>query len=110
MESSTLYGIPRPAWAKILEVLEQQPKIQGIRLFGSRAKGNFRPGSDIDLCIDAEALSLSEKFALETALDDLLLPWKVDLAVWQMIDQPALKEHIERVGIELDKNGDRFIF
>lgn len=105
MDSSTLYGIPGPAWAKILGVLEQQPKIQRIRLFGSRAKENFRPGSDIDLCIDAEALSLSEKFALETALDDLLLPWKIDLAVWQMIDQPALREQIERVGIDLAPPG-----
>lgn len=31
---------------------------------------------------------------------DLLLPWQIDLVVWQMIDQPALKNHIERVGID----------
>jgi predicted nucleotidyltransferase len=101
MNSGIQYGIRQDVWSQILGVLAQQPKITQIKLFGSRAKGNFKPVSDIDLCIDAEGLSLSEKFALENELDDLLLPWKLDLAVWQLIDQPALKEHIERVGIEL---------
>lgn len=82
-------------------MLRAQPKVTRVRLFGSRAKGNFRPASDIDLCIDAEGLSLSEKLALDNAIDDLLLPWKVDLAVWQTLDHAALREHIERVGIDL---------
>ena len=101
MDIATPHGIPKSAWAQIVSVLAQQPKVARVRLFGSRAKGQFRPASDIDLCIDAPELSLSEKFALETRLDDLLLPWKVDLAVWHMIDQPALRQHIERVGLEL---------
>jgi predicted nucleotidyltransferase len=101
MNSTLPFGIPQEAWAQILSVLAQQPKITQVRLFGSRAKGNYRPASDIDLCLNAEGLTLSEKFALENAIDDLLLPWKVDLAIWHMIDQPALKEHIERVGVDL---------
>ncbi len=94
-------GIPAKAWARIAAVLAAQPKITRTRLFGSRAKGNLRPASDIDLCIDAQDLNLPEKLALDQALDDLMLPWKVDLAVWQMIDQPALREHIDRVGLVL---------
>lgn len=101
MAIATPHGIPNSAWTQILSVLAQQPKVARVRLFGSRAKGQFRPSSDIDLCIDAPELSLSEKFELETHLDDLLLPWKVDLAVWHMIDQPALRQHIERIGLEL---------
>lgn len=97
------HGIPAQAWAQIARVLVAQPKITRLRLFGSRAKGNFRPASDIDLCIDAEGLSLSEKLALDNALDDLLLPWKIDLAVWHMLDQATLREHIERVGVDLEQ-------
>lgn len=50
-------------------------------LYGSGAKGNYRPGSDIEL-----------------ALDDLLLPWKIDLSLYSQIDNPALVEHMGRVG------------
>lgn len=102
MSHETLYGIPQPVWTQVLRVLALEPKVTQIKLFGSRAKGNFRPASDIDLCIVAPDLSLSEKWALDNALDDLLLPWKVDLAVWHMIDHTELKDHIERVGLELN--------
>ena len=81
----------------------EQPKVARVKPFGSRAKGPFRPASDIDLRIDAPALSLSlsEKFALETRLGDLHVPRNVDLAIWQMIDQRELREHIERIGVDL---------
>lgn len=95
------HGISQTVWNQIAAVLAAQPKITRVRLFGSRAKGQFRPASDIDLCIDAEGLSLSEKFALDHALDELLLPWKVDLVVWQMIDHTPLREHIERMGVAI---------
>lgn len=95
------YGIPQYAWMQIIDVLARHPKITRVRLFGSRARGDFRATSDIDLCIDAEGLSMSEKFAIENSLDDLLLPWKIDLVVLHMIDQPALRDQIDRNGITL---------
>lgn len=95
------YGIPKYAWTQIIDVLARHPKITRVRLFGSRARGDFRTTSDIDLCLDAEGLGISEKFALENALDDLLLPWKIDLTVWHMIDQPALTGQIVQDGITL---------
>lgn len=49
----------------------------------------------------ADGLTLPEKLALDNAIDDLLLPWKVDLAVWDWIDNPTLHDHIQRVGINL---------
>ena len=95
------YGIPERAWAQVIDVLARHPKITRARLFGSRARGDFKPSSDIDLCIDAEGLSMSETFAIENALDDLMLPWKIDLLVWHVIDQPALTAQIDRDGITL---------
>lgn len=61
--------------------------------------GTYRPGSDIDLCIEAESLGLSELLSIENRIDDLLLPWKVDLSLLHTIDNPALKKHILRVGV-----------
>jgi uncharacterized protein len=79
-------------------------KIRQIILYGSRAKGTARPGSDIDLCLDGDALSLGEQDELEAAIDDLLLPWKVDITVRQQIDNSDLIAHIERVGVRLYPN------
>jgi predicted nucleotidyltransferase len=94
-------GLSADAIEKIREILAKYPNIdQGI-LYGSRAKGNFRPGSDVDLCLIAPMLSLTEKLGIETELDDLLLPWKIDLVLEHQITNPALLEHIERVGVEL---------
>ncbi len=102
------FGLPPAAIARIVEVLDACPEIIGVRLFGSRAKGNYRSGSDIDLCLDAPTLSMSQRLEIENRLDDLLLPWKIDLVVQQEIDSPALSEHIDRIGTSIfERAGDR---
>lgn len=94
------FGLPAVVCDRIIRVLRDYPEIVRATIFGSRAKGNYRPGSDIDLCLDAPTLSASRRLALESRLDDLLLPWKIDLLVRNEIDSPALLEHIARVGRE----------
>lgn len=79
-------------------VLAQFPAITKAIIYGSRAKGNFKPGSDIDLALVGDDLSLSNLFAIETAFDELLLPYKVDLSVYSHIENSDLLAHIERVG------------
>ena len=74
-------GIPGPQQQRLLDLLIQQPDLDAIWLFGSRAMGRERPGSDIDLCIDASRLSHADRLRLMAAIDDLLLPWTVDLAL-----------------------------
>ena len=93
-----LYGLPEEAIAKLCRVFSQYPAIQSVLLFGSRAKGNYRPASDIDLSIQAPALGLSDLLAIENQIDDLLLPWTVDLSLLHHIDNPELINHIRRVG------------
>lgn len=95
---SERFGLPQAALDRMIHVLEAYPEIIKGRLFGSRAKGNYRPGADIDLCLDAPMLSMRQRLEIENRLDDLLLPWKIDLVVQQEIDNPALADHIERVG------------
>jgi len=55
--------------------------------------------SDIDLCIEAESFGLTELLCIENRIDDLLLPWKLDLSLLHKIDNPALLDHIRRVGV-----------
>ena len=78
----------------------QQSLVERVILFGSRAKGNYRDGSDIDLCLYGN-ISLGQIYILQDLLDDLMLPYKFDLIVYNTINNPELIEHIERVGVAL---------
>jgi uncharacterized protein len=74
-----------------------QPQVQCIWLFGSRAMGREQPGSDLDLCLEAPQLNHSDRVRLMNAVDDLCLPWRVDLVLRHEL--PAeLEEHVQRVG------------
>lgn len=75
-------------------------------IYGSRAKGNFRYNSDIDLSIIGE-VSYDDLLKIELLIDELLLPYKVDLSVFNNIDNSELKAHIERVGIVLYKKNNK---
>jgi predicted nucleotidyltransferase len=74
-------------------------------LYGSRAKGNYKPGSDIDLSLHGAALSLQELWTINDELDELLLPYSIDLLIFDTLQHEKLKEHIERVGVVLYQKG-----
>ena len=92
------FGLSPTATALLRDVLAAHPGIQRAIIYGSRAQGNFRPGSDIDLALDAPDLAFDEFLRIEQALDDLMLPYRIDLSLLTHIDNPALREHIARVG------------
>jgi len=90
-------GISASAQQRLIQVLRSQPGLQAVWLFGSRAMGCHQQGSDIDLCLEAPQLSHSDRLRLMAAVDDLLLPWRVDLALRHEL--PAdLEAHVQRVG------------
>ncbi|RLA49486.1 MAG: hypothetical protein DRR04_00130 [Gammaproteobacteria bacterium] len=78
---------------------ETYPDVQKAVLCGSRATGNYNPGSDIDLTLVGGALILYQLNAVAMQLDDLLLPCELGLSICHQIDKPDLLEHIERVGV-----------
>jgi type I restriction enzyme S subunit len=93
------YGLTEKTIAKINTVFASHPAIEKAVLFGSRAKGNYRPGSDIDLTLYGDALASSDLDEIITELDDLLLPYRIDLSIFDAIDHAKLREHIERIGV-----------
>lgn len=98
MKREPSFGLPEHAVEALRGVLARWPCVRRAVLYGSRAKGNPRPGSDIDLTLEGD-LALAELMAIETEIDDLLLPWMVDLSRREDIDNPQLQAHIDRVGI-----------
>lgn len=93
------FGLSPETVARMRDVFSRHAAVRRAWLYGSRAKGNFRPGSDIDLTLEGEKLSHAELLRVETDLDDLDLPYKIDLSLRGQIENPDLLDHIRRVGI-----------
>ena len=93
------YGLPEAAIARIQGVLARFGEVEKALLYGSRAKGNYRAGSDIDLTLCGPALSFDQLGMIASELDDLLLPHTIDLSIFEQLGNPDLRQHIERVGV-----------
>lgn len=94
-------GLSDQVMAQLQAVFARCSAVQAVILYGSRAKGNYRNSSDIDLCLQAPALTYAELLGLETELDELLLPYTIDLCCWHQLENEALKAHIQRVGLTI---------
>lgn len=92
------FGLKPHTISAIQNVFARHPEIKQAVLYGSRAKGTQRPGSDIDLTLFGEALTYTQLDRIETEIDDLLLPYTVDLSLHTQIDNADLLDHIRRVG------------
>lgn len=95
----TQFGLRQEDINAINRCLAQYSAIKMVILYGSRAKGNYRNSSDIDLTIIDVNMSFSDLLQLENMLDDLLLPYKIDLSLKRQISNPELIAHIDRVGV-----------
>jgi len=93
------YGLKDKNIQQINSVLTQYSEVEKAILYGSRAKGNYRNGSDIDLTLIGKGLDLTLVFKIENQLDDILLPYTIDLSILDKIENPDLIEHINRVGV-----------
>ncbi len=91
------FGLKDETIQKIISVFEKFPQIEKAILYGSRAKGNFKNGSDIDLTLIGEELNLSLVNKIENEIDNLLLPYTFDISIYQQLNH-ELTEHIKRVG------------
>jgi predicted nucleotidyltransferase len=93
----TDFGLDDRAVRLMRSVFEKHPRIVEVRVFGSRAKGNFRPESDVDLVmfgdVDRALASL-----VTSELDELPLPYRFDVEAYPAIGHAPLREHIDRVG------------
>lgn len=94
------FGLKESHIKALRDAFKVFPQITKVNLYGSRAKGNYKTGSDIDLAIYGDEISYEVLVALETVIDDLLLPYTVDLTIYSKLDNPDLVDHIDRIGIK----------
>lgn len=92
------YGLKEETLKKINSIFARYEEVEEVVLYGSRAKGNYKPGSDVDLALKGKKLNLKLLNKISLDLDDLLLPYTFDFSIYYHIADPDLIEHIERVG------------
>ena len=94
------YGLKESAIEKICEIFNRYPQVGKAVLYGSRAKGNYKNGSDIDLTLDGGAdLTMDILYRIMDDIDDLLLPYSFDLSILKDIHDQDVLDHIRRVGV-----------
>jgi uncharacterized protein len=94
------YGLKESVIQQICGVLVRYPQVDKAVLYGSRAKGNYQNGSDIDLTLCGEAeLNLHTLYRIMDEIDDLLLPYSIDLSIFNNITDADVAGHIKRVGV-----------
>ena len=94
------FGLKNETRECIKDVFAKYPQIEQVILYGSRAIGSYKNGSDIDLTLKGEKLNLTVANSLCNDLDDLFLPYTFDISILSHISNPDLIKHIERVGID----------
>jgi len=95
-----MFGLDPETLFNIRQAIAKVETIDKVLLYGSRAKGNYRNGSDIDITLLGENLTLENSvYRLMDEIEELYLPYSFDISIFEHIDNTNLKEHIERVGV-----------
>ena len=82
----------------IIAILKRYPQIEQALIFGSRAKGNYKPGSDVDIVLKGTVNDITSDIGFSLN-EDSLLPYKFDVLDYNSISYQNLIDHINRVGI-----------
>lgn len=101
------YGLSEKNLNEMRRVFSRYKEIDEVVLYGSRAKGTFKPGSDIDLTLKGDNFNLQLRNRISLDIDELLLPYLVDISIFAQIENQDLLDHIERVGITIYKRNSR---
>lgn len=98
------HGLSAQKLQKIRDVFVRYPQVEEAVLYGSRARGDYKNGSDIDLTLRGSTeLTLTILSQIVNDLDDQLLPYTIDLSIFKNIRNPEMIEQIKRVGVALYK-------
>ena len=95
------FGLPDRTINSLHEILQKHPKIEKAVIYGSRAKGNYRIGSDIDLTLFGAKLDYQDLMTINYEISESTIPYLVDLSIFNLLVNADLREHIMRVGKEL---------
>lgn len=100
------YGLTKRDMDTIWSIFRSFPEVETVYLFGSRAKGNYRLGSDVDLAIMNEGVNSRTLSKLNGKFEESSLPYNIDLVDFTRLTKQEFIEHIQRVGIPFIRQGE----
>ncbi|MCL1814620.1 MAG: nucleotidyltransferase domain-containing protein [Treponema sp.] len=96
------YGLSGGTFTTLDSIFRKYPGIKQVILYGSRAKGNYRGGSDIDITLKTDGnFSFTDLLRISGDFDDSNMPYLVDVSIYDELSSPELKAHIDRCGVVL---------
>ena len=99
------FGLSPKVAGTIRKILAAFPEVERAVIYGSRAKGTHKPGSDIDLTLFGDRLTSDIRSHIAARLDDSPIPHTMDLSLYAELDHAQLREHIDRVGVVFYERG-----
>jgi uncharacterized protein len=98
MNKTMKYGLSQNTIERIQGIFSRFPEVEEVVLYGSRAKGTFRSGSDVDFALKGKTIPFRVFLQISSLLDDLMLPFTFDLLIYEDVENPALLDQIDRYG------------
>ena len=92
------FGLSETDIKELQEVFRRHANIKKVLIFGSRSKGNYRAGSDIDLALIGDDIDYNLMLTILCEIDDLDFLYSVNLLDYQQKKDTPIGEHIDRVG------------
>ena len=94
-----MYGLSDKEFAEMKAIFGQCKNLERVILYGSRAKGNYKKFSDVDITLEGDNLTLADLFRIQDLLYESDLPYMFDVSIFSKISNPDLTDHIRRKGI-----------
>ena len=90
----------------VIDIIAGNARVDRAVLFSSRAMGAFRPASDVDVALFGDCLSMRDQANLTAAIEDLTIPQRVHLLLYETVDSITLRKHIKTQGVEWYRRRD----
>lgn len=101
------FGLPNKSINQMIQALKEHKEIQKAAIFGSRAMGNYKRGSDVDMVIYGTEITENIVNQLRITLNEKLpLPYYFDIVHYESISSDEFKEHIDTVSKLLYNTSD----
>ena len=96
------FGLEEEVVNKIVDILKKYEEVESAKIFGSRARGDYRKGSDIDIALFGNKLTHTINTKIFYKIDDLYLPYMIDLINFNSLrTDDKLRENILKEGVEI---------
>lgn len=100
-----MYGLSDKEFYEMTAIFSKCKNLEKVILYGSRAKGNYKKFSDVDITLEGDNLTLADLFQIQDLLYESDLPYMYDVSIFSSITNPDLIDHIRRRGVVIWERG-----